>query len=320
MAYSKYYRMKLSPEEKVIYDKIVLALERKEALIHLPPFSPDSLQRILYTAVNFDYPELFYVNYRCCFFASTPFGMVLRVDYLLPVEEIERTKTAIEREADAILREYHGSTPEEAELYLHDALITRCTYDKDPSHPTNAHNLIGPFLNRKCVCEGYAKAFQYLADRIKLPCITVTGTASDGVRPAGPHAWNMVRIRKKAYHVDVTFDSFICNRYPSRAYYNLSTAEISRDHEISPDFPMPDCPENAARIPVIGSMNILMRYLRGEASRGAVYSEVRLPYGFDNGDVLGWLRRNAAPDDSQWIGRMQRLGTKGNHILFVIWA
>lgn len=62
-------------------------------------------------------------------------------------------------------------------------------FDRDPS--TNV------------VCEGYAKAFQYLCDLSDLganiDCITVSGSV-----PSGPHMWNILRIDGKNYLADVT--------------------------------------------------------------------------------------------------------------------
>lgn len=57
------------------------------------------------------------------------------------------------------------------------------------------------------VCEGYAKAFQYLCDLSEFEgdvvCYTVTGEMSGGTG-AGPHMWNIVRIDGNSYLVDVT--------------------------------------------------------------------------------------------------------------------
>ena len=57
------------------------------------------------------------------------------------------------------------------------------------------------------VCEGYAKAFQYLCDLSEFEdyvvCNTVTGTM-DGGTGAGPHMWNIVEYGGSNYLVDVT--------------------------------------------------------------------------------------------------------------------
>ena len=57
--------------------------------------------------------------------------------------------------------------------------------------------------NTNVVCEGYAKAFQYLCDCSNLPCYTVTGTMTGGIG-AGAHMWNIVTLNGNNYLVDVT--------------------------------------------------------------------------------------------------------------------
>ena len=61
--------------------------------------------------------------------------------------------------------------------------------------------------NTNVVCEGYAKAFQYLCDLSEFSnvyCITVTGTMSGGTGQ-GSHMWNIVKMPNgKNYLVDVT--------------------------------------------------------------------------------------------------------------------
>lgn len=53
------------------------------------------------------------------------------------------------------------------------------------------------------VCEGYAKAFQYLCDLSGLTCYTVTGAMAGGTG-AGDHMWNIVTLGDENYLVDVT--------------------------------------------------------------------------------------------------------------------
>lgn len=53
------------------------------------------------------------------------------------------------------------------------------------------------------VCEGYAKAFQYLCDLSGLTCYTVTGAMAGGTGE-GAHMWNIVTLGDENYLVDVT--------------------------------------------------------------------------------------------------------------------
>ncbi len=65
--------------------------------------------------------------------------------------------------------------------------------------------------NTKVVCEGYAKAFQYLCDLTSftgtVECYTVTGlmdSTGGSATGAGPHMWNIVTLDGSNYLVDIT--------------------------------------------------------------------------------------------------------------------
>ena len=73
----------------------------------------------------------------------------------------------------------------------------------DPWQLIHVFDHTQPSTSKQVVCEGYAKAFQYLCDlttfRGDVSCYTVTGSV-DGEG----HMWNVVRIGGKNYLVDVT--------------------------------------------------------------------------------------------------------------------
>ena len=65
---------------------------------------------------------------------------------------------------------------------------------------------------KKCVCEGYAKAFQLLCDLTtfnnNIACYTVSGVMT-GATGAGNHMWNVVHMDdENSYLVDVTNSVF----------------------------------------------------------------------------------------------------------------
>ena len=64
----------------------------------------------------------------------------------------------------------------------------------------------GALIKNKVVCEGYAKAFKYLLDSLKIECILVSGTAINSSGESESHMWNYVKLDDKWYAVDVTWD------------------------------------------------------------------------------------------------------------------
>jgi len=80
--------------------------------------------------------------------------------------------------------------------YIHDYLIVRNNYLLDENR-THIRNIYGSIVENLCVCEGYAEAFQYLAQQYGINCI---------IARSNTHEWNMVQMSDSWYHVDVTWD------------------------------------------------------------------------------------------------------------------
>jgi hypothetical protein len=88
----------------------------------------------------------------------------------------------------------------------HAWLIKNVKYDKTlyktGTVPYISHTAKGTFNKGVAVCDGYAKAFIIIMQHYRIPCIMVTG---------GQHAWNMVKIKNKWYHIDCTYDDPVVN-------------------------------------------------------------------------------------------------------------
>ena len=94
-----------------------------------------------------------------------------------------------------------GKTLYEKVKSIHDYVCRTVTYDKNASYLFSAY---GALLDRRAVCEGYAKAFKQLCDYNGIDCILVTGFA--GTQNEN-HMWNYVRMDdNRWYAVDTTWD------------------------------------------------------------------------------------------------------------------
>lgn len=82
-------------------------------------------------------------------------------------------------------------------------------------------------LKGRAVCQGYALLLFQLLNEVGLESIIVRGEL-DG----NPHAWNMVELDGKWYHLDATQDSTNYHTYGEifYNYYNLMDAHIGRSH------------------------------------------------------------------------------------------
>ncbi len=136
-------------------------------------------------------------------------------------------------------------------VYNHDASALIGEGNLQKQAPSVAWNAYGALVERSAVCEGIACAFKLLCDQVGLPCIVVLGHAR-----TSRHAWNMVRVHGKFYHVDCTWDlSSTLSReipYARYRYFNLPDSVIRLTHT----------PESAY-LPVCGSMAYNPFRLRG---------------------------------------------------------
>lgn len=90
-------------------------------------------------------------------------------------------------------------------MQVNDWLVDAISYDQSLNR-TNTRNIYGAFIEKQVVCEGYAKAFQYIMEGLEIPCVLVSGTASNSSGETEAHLWNYVKIDGNWYAVDVTWN------------------------------------------------------------------------------------------------------------------
>ena len=128
--------------------------------------------------------------------------------YLLKGLENKQTVHAvlnsIREQRDSIISNASGSDYDKI-LQVHDWIIDNLEYESNIEN-SNVYNLYGALIEKKAVCEGYAEAFKYILDEMRIPCILVSGTATNSEGTTERHEWNYVQIYNKWYAVDSTWD------------------------------------------------------------------------------------------------------------------
>lgn len=107
---------------------------------------------------------------------------------------------------------------------IHDYVVKHISYDTS----YKAYTAYEALVNRSAVCQGYALLTYQLLKEAGIENHFVTGTG-DGQ----PHAWNLVKIENKWYHLDTTFDDPLPDEQGrvTYSYFNLSDEQIARNHE-----------------------------------------------------------------------------------------
>lgn len=119
-------------------------------------------------------------------------------------ESIEVALNEIEKIRNYFIQNKKSSTYENIKM-VHDYLVDSVEYDQSISK-SNIYDVYGALINKKSVCEGYAKAFKYLTDSLEIPCILVAGKGTNSDGNSENHAWNYVELNGSWYAVDCTWD------------------------------------------------------------------------------------------------------------------
>lgn len=200
-----YYRSKLTPDEQNIYDAVYNGWMSRNRSIRIPGNSSSDAISNAVIAVSNDHPEIFWVNiYRytatSSFFFSELYFEFFFDNHTINFWQSEATAWQ-QRIANKFPTNFHGK---DRIWLLYDYLARQVTYGEEG--PEYSHNIIGPLRknNHVAVCEGVAKSFKFLCDKINIPCIVVEGDAFFGPGNSGPHAWNIVEYNGIYRHIDVT--------------------------------------------------------------------------------------------------------------------
>ncbi len=205
----------------------------------------------IFQCVLSDHPELFYVEgysytryTRKERLASIEFSGTYNIDLetaLARQEEILEAVQILLQGIDTDASDY------EKVKYVYDTLIRNTDYDLNA--PDN-QNIYSVFVHHFSVCQGYAKATQYLLNRLGVECTLVLGKVETGEG----HAWNLVEVDGEYYYVDTTWGD-VSYRTEEPAvmeggfalpeinydYLNVTTEELNRTHTVEGVVPMPEC-------------------------------------------------------------------------------
>lgn len=99
---------------------------------------------------------------------------------------------------------------EERVRIIHDYIVANFRYNEgDANSKSGGYSIFVPgslIMGQGGVCQSYAAIFYQMAVASGIEVKYVTGTAWQNEGEKIPHAWNMVKIQDKWYHIDTTWD------------------------------------------------------------------------------------------------------------------
>ena len=240
---------KLSEDEQEVYLEILEALIHFKENVKLSSCDKELISRVFQCVLN-DHPEIFYVDGYS--YTEYTLGSILKKitftgSYRFSPEEVKEKQMQIDNYVNQCLDGMPDDADEyEKVKYVYEYLIHHTDYD---AAAKDSQNICSVFLERKSVCQGYAKATQYLLNRAGVFATLVLGEVVGGEG----HAWNLVRIDGAYYYVDTTWgdasyqavggSDYPIEKIPTINYDYLcvTTEQMEQTHTQDNVVEMPEC-------------------------------------------------------------------------------
>ncbi|MBR6157008.1 MAG: hypothetical protein IKQ27_08620 [Lachnospiraceae bacterium] len=236
----------MEADQQLLYTEILMVLEKHGENILISAKDADTLKKV-FLCVFQDHPEIYWIDgygysrYGSgdnCYFTFSG-------KYTYSKEQCDAYQPMI----DAFVSKCESGLPQGARdyekvKYVYEYIIQKTDYDLTAR---DNQNILSVFLYGESVCQGYAKAVQYLLKGMNVPCTMVVGKVNNGEG----HAWNLVNVDGSYYYVDATWGDagYISNAdegdtLPNGVSYhflNVTTEEMNHTHTLDNVMPMPYC-------------------------------------------------------------------------------
>lgn len=185
-----------------------------------------------------NHPEIFYFQHNGTYIYSNG---TIKLKYKYSKATIKKMVNQLNSKVNYIIKKQ--TKPKDSDFAkvkaIHDYIVLHSKYDTDNylrgTVPDLSYTSYGLIINHVAVCDGYAKAMKLILDHAGVKNYYVTGYGGSDL-----HAWNLVRINKKYYYVDTTWDDPIPDDkgHVNYQYFLMSASELMQTHSWSvQDFP-----------------------------------------------------------------------------------
>ena len=149
-------------------------------------------------------------------------------------EKVDNILNEIKETSDNIVKRLNGIDYNKI-MHAHDWIINNLQYEQNITN-NNVYNLYGALIEKSAVCEGYAEALKYILDEVNIPCVLVSGTATNSEGKTERHEWNYVQLYGKWYAIDSTWDDpvvkgtgYVSDSIKHR-YFLVGSNEMNKNH------------------------------------------------------------------------------------------
>ena len=140
----------------------------------------------------------------------------------MTIDEIKNYFNTIDQEVSSIISLVSPDMDDMTKaLVIHDYFVNYCEYQLQ-NLDDDSYRSGGVIYKKTGVCQAYAYAYQYIMNQLGLKCYIASSTNMG-------HAWNTIQIDNNYYHVDVTWDDPVIDRFGQvqHNYFLLSDEAIT---------------------------------------------------------------------------------------------
>lgn len=236
---------RISEADRQLYTELYTILSNHAEEIKIRTLNADQADRVFQYVCD-DHPELFFLDgYTMSKYTANDEVTALYFSGRY-TKSREESRDLQERVDDCVDECLAGmpDTPDEYEKakYIYEYLIQNTEYDTNA--PDN-QNICSVFLNGRSVCQGYAKAAQYLLKQAGIECALISGTVKGGE----PHAWNLMKLNGKWCYMDATWgdasyreaDGEVRTGGINYDYLGADDGQMNRTHHAVTNLTLPAC-------------------------------------------------------------------------------
>lgn len=224
-----YYYSKMNKIQQQVYHEMKAGITGLKPSFIVPRLDGRELQDTFFL-LRLDCPEVFYaVSFRSRSYRDSG-NIEILPEYLFDKKKVREHQAAMESRVRKLIQPAVSMSDVQKEQYIHDFICTHVRYDK--LKKPYSHEIIGPLGQGVGVCEGIAKTVKILCDALGIWCIIAISDANPDKKIKYRHAWNIVKVEGRYYHLDATFDNSLGGEEVIRYdYFNLNDRLIFKDHE-----------------------------------------------------------------------------------------
>lgn len=198
-----YFQQLDTDKERRVYLQFVNGLRKKEDTIDIDSVNEEIYTRVYFSVAN-DYPEYYWLT-------DTMRDGIIYSDLSKPTypEDVTFIEEQLKVKANAILNQAPSGSEYEKVKYFYETIIHETDYDLEAltnlDSSWDKQSITSVLLDKKSVCAGYSRTFQYLCKLANIECIYVGGIVKNETNEEFGHAWNLVKIGQQFYGVDTTW-------------------------------------------------------------------------------------------------------------------